>query len=62
MLWNLKRQIHEKFGPQWRFAVHVEEPETLVSHVVTQRRELPDSKKESWAAALECDVKEIFEE
>lgn len=62
MLWNLKRKIYDVYGPQWKFAIHVKEPETFISHVIHNRRELPKKKKGKWAKALNCSVKDLFGE
>ena len=58
---KIKVKIIEKFGNQWRFADEIGEHESKVSMVIHGRRKLNLDQKRIWAAALKCQVEDIFE-
>ena len=57
---KLKAKIVEHFGTQWRFAEIMGENDSVVSLVVSGRRNISDEKKESWSKALRSDKTELF--
>jgi len=57
---QLKGRIYSIYGDQVTFSEMLRVPESLVSRVIWGRRSLPEPEKRRWAAALRCDVNEIF--
>lgn len=60
MNFKLKEQILKRYGSQADFAIRIKEHEAVVSRAVRGRYDPPADKKEKWARALNCDVKEVF--
>jgi hypothetical protein len=57
---KLKAQIFLRFGSQRAFAFKMQEDESYVSKVVGGWRTPDSDKQKMWAAALRCDVDDIF--
>ncbi len=62
MNWELKKQIVERFGAQWKFAHAIGEQEARVSLVVREKLRLKSEKKNQWALALGVERSAIFED
>ena len=59
MNYSLLKRIRDKFDPQMAFAFAIGETDTFVSRVVRGWKPIPPDRKEKWAEALGCKVKDL---
>ena len=57
---KLKAQIFLKYGTQADFVEAIKEHATIISMVVSGRRQLNPERQRVWAEALNCKTAEIF--
>jgi len=58
---KLKMKIYEKFPSQADFAQAMNVHESTVSQVVRGRRILQESEQRRWAAILDCEPNDVFQ-